>query len=105
MFDYFCIDCGKQKPKNAVRGMICLYCGGDLRGECASVSGTRDGFGITKSFTDEKTGKEIDTWKKWEKAGYGTEIKNHDMKEKVKEQLHKRKDRQEKKLDNSSLPI
>lgn len=35
-----------------------------------NVIGTRDTFGIGKAFRDEKTGQEIDTWQKWEKAGY-----------------------------------
>ena len=37
---------------------------------CVAISGTRDTFGIGKEFVDERTGKEVDTWKKWEKAGY-----------------------------------
>ncbi len=107
MFDYFCIDCGKQKPKNAKRGMICLYCGGDLRGQAPSISGTRDGFGIKNSFIDERSGKEIDTYKKWEKAGYRDKVEtnNHTFKEKVKEGVEKRKYRGDRKLQNSSLPI
>ena len=34
------------------------------------ISGTRDSFGVGKEFRDEKTGQVIDTWKKWEDAGY-----------------------------------
>jgi hypothetical protein len=34
------------------------------------ISGTRDAFGIGNEFVDESTGETIDTWGKWEKAGY-----------------------------------
>lgn len=50
-----CPDCG------AVMNRLWEPCG---------ISGTRDGFGIKNSFTDPESGKEIDTWKAWEKAGY-----------------------------------
>jgi len=105
-FKYNCIDCGKEKPKNAARGMFCHYCGGELRGQAPHIS-TTDTFGKRKAFIDERTGKEINTWKNWEKAGFGDvkDIKNHDMKEKVKEQLHKRSNREEKKINVNSLPI
>ena len=106
MFDYFCVGCGKQKPKNAKRGMICLYCGGDLRGEAPGITGTKDGFGISKSFIDERSGKEIDTWPKWEKAGYrNVEVKNHTLNEQIKEGVKKRKHRGDRRLQNSSLPL
>lgn len=87
--------------------MICLYCGGDLRGQAPGVVGTRDSFGVSKNFIDEKTGKEIDTWKKWEKAGYKEKCvtNNHTFNEKVKEGLKKRKYRGDRKLQNSSLPL
>ena len=35
-----------------------------------AVVGSRDGFGIGKEFRDPKSGKVIDNWKSWEKAGY-----------------------------------
>jgi len=35
-----------------------------------AITGTMDSFGIGKSFKDDKTGKVIDNWKSWEKAGY-----------------------------------
>ena len=41
-----------------------------------------------------ETGKEIDTWKKWEKAGYRNPVevtKNHQAREKIKENIKKRK--------------
>ena len=50
--------------------MICP-CGGDLKGTgMPGVTGTRDGFGIGQNFIDERTHKEITTWKEWERAGY-----------------------------------
>lgn len=50
--------------------MLCK-CGGRYYGVgVAGISGTRDGFGIGKAFKDNKTGKTIDNWKSWEKAGY-----------------------------------
>ena len=87
--------------------MICLYCGGDLRGEAPGITGTRDGFGVGKSFIDERTGKEIDNWKSWEKAGYKekVETKNHTLNEQVKEGVKKRKHRGDRVLRNSSLPL
>lgn len=38
------------------------------------VTGTRDSFGIGKEFTDVKTGKVIDNYKSWEKAGFSNNI-------------------------------
>jgi hypothetical protein len=35
-----------------------------------AVQGTRDSFGIKNAFKDKTTGETIDTWGKWEKAGY-----------------------------------
>ncbi len=86
--------------------MICPQCGGDLRGKAPSIS-TSDTFGIMKSFTDERTGKEITTYKKWEKAGYRDKVNtnNHTLNEQVKEGVKKRKYRGDRKLENSSLPI
>jgi len=75
--------------------------------QCPGITGTRDNFGIGKSFIDERTGKEIDNWKSWERAGYSEtgEIKNNKLKEMVKEKKEKRRNRRDKKLDNRSLPI
>ena len=105
-FIYTCIDCGREKPKNASRGMICGYCGGELRGQAPYIS-TTDTFSKKKAFVDERTGKEIGTWKQWEKAGYTDplETKNHTLKEKLKEGIAKRKHRGDRKLENSSLPL
>ena len=47
-------------------------CGGQMKKLIGTVAvlNTRDSFGIGNSFKDEKSGKVIDTWGKWEKAGY-----------------------------------
>lgn len=92
---YKCLDCGKEKLED-YRGMICTYCGGDLRGSGISISGTRDSFGIGKSFKDDETGKEIDNWRSWEKAGFRDAIgatRDKDMKEKIKEKIEKKSDK------------
>lgn len=55
------------------------------------VVGTRDTFGIKNEFQDPDSGQTIDNWKSWEKAGYRqtSDIKRHDLKEKVKEKVEK----------------
>ena len=63
-----------------------------------AVHGTRDSFGINKAFYDEKTGQTIDTWKKWEKAGFSNPLehkdkRSHDLNERVKEKMEKKKKR------------
>ena len=64
-----------------------------------AVIGTRDGFGIKNEFRDEESGKTIDNWKSWEKAGYRNPldvIGNHTVKEKVKRKIDKIKHEKEK---------
>jgi hypothetical protein len=66
------------------------------------IIGTRDSFGIGKEFYHK--GKEITTWRQWEKAGYsdplsdGT-IKDNEMKERVKEKAAKVKAKQSTRQD------
>jgi len=51
------------------------------------ILGTRDSFGVKKSFIDDQTGKEITTWKEWERAGYkpaGEAIKDTNRSSKAK---------------------
>lgn len=86
--------------------MICI-CGGDLRGQGPGVIGTRDGFGIGKEFIDERTGKTIDNYRAWEKAGYKdvSAIQNHEVKERVKEKVKSLKGKPSKKLEHTSLPM
>ena len=56
-----------------------------------NIHGTRDGFGFKNQFTDEKSGEVIDSWKKWERAGYSDPLNTMkgDVKEKTKEQIEK----------------
>lgn len=65
---FACIKCGKiyGEPKS----MICR-CGGELRGSgFPGIVNTRDSFGVGREFYDPKTGKYIDNFKSWEKAGF-----------------------------------
>lgn len=75
-------ECPKCKSDNTIR----------LLPSRISISGTRDGFGIKNAFRNEE-GKTIDTWKKWEKAGYRNPVevtKNNTVKEKIKEKIDKK---------------
>lgn len=45
-------------------------CGGVYDDFAVNIMGTRDSFGVTKAFYDPQTHQEIDTWKKWHKAGF-----------------------------------
>lgn len=90
--DYICQSCGAVSSlKN--RGMICEHCGGALRGHgCPGVTGTKDGFGFRNQFRDDSSGKVIDNWSDWERAGYRNPLevtKNHDLKEKIKRKVDK----------------
>ena len=90
--DYICLSCGKESDESN-RGMLCEYCGGKLLGVGApGISGTRDNFGIKKSFKDGSTGKTIDNWKSWERAGYRNPletVKDHNVKEGIKRKIDK----------------
>ena len=74
LYEYSCSKCGEfdvAKPmKDSEKNEKCPECGvvGTRIFRCA-ISGTKDSFGIKNAFkTDD--GKEISTWKQWEKAGY-----------------------------------
>jgi hypothetical protein len=57
-----------------------------------NVIGTRDTFGIGKAFRDEKSGQTIDTWGKWEKAGYRDPmdtVKDSNVKAGIKRKIDK----------------
>ena len=41
------------------------------------ITGTRDSFGVFKAFRDEETGRVIDNWKSWEKAGFRSAVEVH----------------------------
>ena len=72
--------------------MVCEHCGGKLIGIGGpGITGTRDGFGIKKSFRGAD-GNNVDNWRTWEKAGYRDPLsvhRNHDVKEKIKEKINK----------------
>ena len=57
-----------------------------------AIVGTMDNFGFNNQFEDDVTGKTIDNWKTWEKAGYRQPkdvTRNHDVKEKIKVKMDK----------------
>ena len=75
-YDYKCPGCGMVEEVYHSFS----YDGATLCGVCETpmdkqicipaVHGTRDSFGVGKSFVDPDSGKEITTWKEWEQAGY-----------------------------------
>lgn len=83
---YQCQRCG-NKGLGAVYDFLC-ECGGEIRGKGFPTISTLDTFGLNNTFTDEKTGKTIDSWKKWENAGFRDPLettKNHKVREMIKE--------------------
>jgi hypothetical protein len=90
---YTCMKCGREEEE--IKSFICK-CGGEFRGTgMPALNNTRDSFGIGKDFYDVKTGKYIDNFKSWEKAGFkepgAVEGKNsRQIKDQVKE-IKKRK--------------
>jgi len=103
---YKCQSCGKE-GLGPTYPMVCK-CGGMIKGYgCPGITGTRDSFGIRNEFIDEKTGKKIDNWKSWEKAGFRQPedvIKNPV----VRESMKKRKGelgKFNKQIDNKDLPL
>lgn len=105
---YKCQLCVEVAPKGH-QTMICPYCGGDLRGEgCPTISGTRDQFGIGREFVDERTGRTIDNWKSWERAGYQNPLettKNHKVKEMIKEKQKELKGKRQRQLTPQEMPV
>ena len=82
-----CRQCHQLVPETDKRTFC--ECTGLFDDVVINISGTRDGFGIRRSFYDPKTKQDIDTWRKWEKAGYrnpleGKYTKNPEVKEMVK---------------------
>ena len=102
IYEYECKDCFHSftvsclyKDRNEQR---CPKCQGEVDRliGCPAIIGTRDGFGIRNAFRDEETGVEVDTWKKWENAGYRDPLettKNHTVREKIKDNIKKRKNK------------
>lgn len=89
--EYKCIECNWEMPEG-YESMICK-CGGDMRPtHLFGLTGTRDNFGIKNAFRDEKTGKEVDNFKSWERAGYKQPldvIKNDKVRDGIKTKLEK----------------
>ena len=73
--------------------MICPICSGQLKGTAPGIHGTRDGFGIKNAFRDGRTGMVVDTWKKWEKAGYKEPKDDPTLKGTVKAQVLRKMDK------------
>jgi len=76
---------------------ICHSCGSlmDRVITIPTLSGTRDSFGVGKEFVDPESGKLIDTWKKWEGAGYKQLKDSKGMKRRMKcnEKIKEKKDK------------
>lgn len=92
LIEYKCIDCGRKPPKNYCK-MVCPYCKQDsgypgrIRGEGPGIMGTKDIFGIRKSFQDDESGETIDNWRTWEKRGFRNPLevtKDNTVVEKIK---------------------
>lgn len=95
-----CRQCGKQVSVMDMH-TFCV-CGGVYDDFAVNIFGTRDSFGITKSFYDPKTNKDIDTWKKWEKAGFR---KIDDVKDKRNPEVNeKAKWHKKRKTKNTKTP-
>lgn len=99
LYEYECQDCKWMfEAFNTVEhrnDQICVKCGGErvikLIGSLVPY-GTRDSFGIGKEFKDAETGKTIDNWRSWEKAGYRNplnETRSHRVKEQIKTKIDK----------------
>jgi hypothetical protein len=98
IIDYKCSDCGMYLEQSEVerifdiplseRPQMQCRCGGKIIAEgFPSITGTETSFGIRKAFYDPKTGQTIDTYKKWENAGFRDGMDAHSplIREKVKE--------------------
>ena len=58
-----------------------------------NITGTRDNFGIRKSFIDKETGKEIDNFKSWEKAGYREPTESGLFDSNMKQEIKRKKEK------------
>ena len=105
IYVYECEMCGEQqvsKPMAEInRDEVCQYCGLPVeRIVCVpAIHGTRDSFGIGTEFYDEATGQNIDTWGKWEKAGFSDPKHSSHLSSGLKARI-KRKEEKIKKYDN-----
>ncbi len=98
IYRYNCLRCGTQdisKPiSECSKTEHCPFCDEVMRKDYSgiAVQGTRDNFGVGMAFTDDESGKTIDNWKSWEKAGFRKPLEvtnDHVVKEKVKEKISK----------------
>ena len=87
-----CTNCGKDRLKRLIS---------------APHISTPDTFGVKKAFYDEKTGKTIDTFKKWEKAGFRdiADIPRSEMRDKAMAKQKRCKSRGDRAVDPANLPI
>ena len=75
-YSYVCDTCATdftvvKSMNDAERHETCPECNTEARRVYdAAIHGTRDSFGFRNAFRDKTTGQTIDTWSKWEKAGY-----------------------------------
>ena len=98
VYEYECKKCGIQKdfvkPVAECSSTEKCHCGGIMTRIMSmfAMTGTRDNFGIGKEFRDDSTGKVIDNWNSWEKAGYKNPIDCHkdtNVKEGIKRKIEK----------------
>jgi putative FmdB family regulatory protein len=100
-YDFECPKCGVFEVfahmKDIADTILCK-CGkrADRLVSLPAITGTRDGFGIGRNFIHENENgskEEITTWREWEKKGYKDATTSHkgDMREKIKENMDKRR--------------
>ncbi len=98
LYPHRCERCGKEedvlKPMSkASEEHKCSECETPMRKIIIvpAITGTADSFGIGNAFVDDKTGKTIDNWKSWEKAGYKSALNcvSSDIKNEVKRKVDK----------------
>jgi putative FmdB family regulatory protein len=108
LYEYECDICGNnfditKSMSESSTEELCEVCGSKLRRVFANAGaiGTRDTFGINNAFIGNN-GQVIDTWKKWERAGYKDQMTSPrvtaGMKARFKEKLDQEKVRTKKKF-------
>lgn len=76
LYTYVCEPCEREitvrKALKDYRSPEYCSCGRKMEKviKVPAIIGTADSFGIGKAFYDDKSGKYIDNWTSWEKAGY-----------------------------------
>jgi len=99
-YEYECIKCAKlvdiDKPMaQSKRVERCDTCSSILQRILSdiNITGTKDGFGIGKAFVDRKSGETIDTYKKWEKAGYSDPLQSPAIDSNIKQDIKRKIDK------------